>query len=96
MRKILKGFFVAVISFALTLLTVVAGAIPATISVSAEESVATYEQTNVMDDLKGSTINGKEFSLTDYNFDAFKETKVLVHLSQNKQENQCLTQHISV
>ena len=54
-----------------------AGIFPATISVSAEESVATYEQTNVMDDLKGSVINGKEFSLTDYNFDAFKETKVL-------------------
>ena len=93
MRKILKGIFTAVISFALTLLTVVAGAIPATISVSAEESVATYEQTNVMDDLKGSTINGKEFSLTDYNFDAFKETKVLSFVEycysfyQNMQDN---------
>ena len=93
MRKILKGIFTAVISFALTLLTVVAGVIPATISVSAEESVATYEQTNVMDDLKGSVINGKEFSLTDYNFDAFKETKVLSFVEycysfyQNMQDN---------
>ena len=56
MRKILKGVFTAVISFALTLLTVVAGMFPATISVLAEEGKIAYEQTNVMDDLKNSTI----------------------------------------
>ena len=92
MRKILKGIFTAVISFALTLLTVVAGVFPATISVSAEETI-TYEQTNVMDDLKGSTINGKEFSLTDYNFDAYKETQMISFVEycysfyQNMQDN---------
>ncbi len=92
MRKIFKHIFTAVISFALTLLTVVAGMFPATIAVSAEETI-TYEQTNVMDDLKGSTINGKEFSLTDYNFDAFKETQMISFVEycysfyQNMQDN---------
>ena len=92
MRKILKGIFTAVISFALTLLTVVAGIFPATISVQAEETI-TYEQTNVMDDLKGSTINGKKFSLTDYNFNAYKETQMISFVEycysfyQNMQDN---------
>lgn len=92
MRKIFKHIFTAVISFALTLLTVVAGIFPATISVQAEETI-TYEQTNVMDDLKGSTINGKEFSLTDYNFDAYKETQMISFVEycysfyQNLQDN---------
>ena len=92
MRKILKGVFTAVISFALTLLTVVAGIFPATISVQAEEKI-TYEQTNVMDDLKGSTINGKEFSLVDYNFNAYKETQMISFVEycysfyQNMQDN---------
>ncbi len=93
MRKILKGVFAAVISFALTLLTVVAGVFPATISVSAEEGEITYEQTNVMDDLKNSTINGQKFSLYAYGFNAFKETKVLSFVEYcysfqpNKQDN---------
>ena len=71
MRKIFKQIYFAVISFALTLLTVVAGVFPATISVSAQgTNEITYEHTNVMDDLKGSTVNGKEFSLLEYGFNA--------------------------
>lgn len=77
MRKIFKRIFMTAISFALTLLTVVAGVNPATISVSANESVAAYEQTNVLDDLRGSTINGKAFSISDYGFNSFEETKVI-------------------
>ena len=37
----------------------------------------TYEETNVLDDLSEMTIDGKEFSLTDYNFDETKSTQVL-------------------
>ena len=77
MRKIFKGIFTIVISFALMLMMVVAGVVPATISVSAQEHKITYEQTNVMDDLKGATINGQKFSLYAYGFNAFRETKVL-------------------
>ena len=76
MRKILKQIFTAVISFALTLITVVAGIFPATIFVTAEEGI-TYEQTDALDDLKGSIVNGKEFSLTEYAFDESKDTQVL-------------------
>ena len=94
MRKIFKQMYFAVISFALTLLTVVAGIFPATISVLAQETnEITYEHTNVMDDLKDSTVNGKEFSLLEYGFNAFKETQVLSFVEycysfyQNLQDN---------
>ena len=46
--------------------------------VSAQASTAlTFEQTDVMDDLKSSTIGGEEFDLKKYGFNAFKETQVL-------------------
>ena len=77
MRKILKGIFTAVISFALTVLTVVAGVVPATIFVKAEDTTVAYEQTNVMDDLKGSVVGGKQFTLSDYGFIASRETQVV-------------------
>jgi hypothetical protein len=77
MRKIFKRILGAVISFALAVIGTVAGVFPATLSVQADTAALTYEQTNVMDDLKGSTINGKEFSLNDYGFSALKETQVI-------------------
>lgn len=77
MKKIFKRFFCAVISFALVIIGMVAGIIPATIPVQAEESVISYEQTNVLDDLTNATINGEMFSLQNYNFDARKETQVI-------------------
>ena len=76
MKKIFKRIFSAVISFALAILGMVAGIFPATLPVQAD-SALTYEQTNVLDDLTNATIDGKPFSLTDYNFDTKKETKVL-------------------
>ena len=41
------------------------------------DAALTYEQTNVLDDLKNSTINGQPFSLEDFGFDAKKNTQVL-------------------
>ena len=76
MKKIFKRIFSAVISFALAVLGLVAGIFPATFPVQAETAL-TYEQTNVLDDLTNATIDGKPFSLTDYNFDKNKETQVL-------------------
>ena len=58
MRKIFKRILGAVISFALAVIGTVAGVFPATLSVQADTVTLTYEQTNVMDDLKLSTING--------------------------------------
>lgn len=78
MRKILKRMYLAVISFALTLMMLIAGCIPAILPAVAEgTSVGVYENTNVLEDLKGSTINGKDFSLWEYGFNAFKETQVI-------------------
>ena len=79
MTRIFKKIFCGIISFALSLWVVMAGLFPAVLpTYSAKAStVLTYEQTNVMDDLKQSTIDGKPFSLTEYSFNAFKETKVL-------------------
>ena len=93
MRKIFKRILGAVISFALAVIGTVAGVFPATLSVQADTAALTYEQTNVMDDLKSSTINGEPFSLTKYSFNAFKETQVLSFVEycysfyQNLQDN---------
>ena len=76
MKKIFKRIYSAVISFALAFFGLVAGIFPATFPVSAETAL-TYEQINVLDDLTNATIDGKQFSLTDYNFDEKKETKVI-------------------
>ena len=44
------------------------------------ESVADYEESNVLDDLKGSVINGENFSLLTYNFNPLKDTEVISFL----------------
>lgn len=44
------------------------------------ESVAEFEVNNVLDDLKNSRINGEEFTLKNYNFDATKKTQVISFL----------------
>ena len=83
----------AVCSIALSLIALVAGIFPATIPVSAKASALTFEQTNVLDDLKNAKIHGEDFSLLKYGFNAFKETQVLTFVEycysfyQNKQDN---------
>ena len=78
MARIGKKIIYAVFSFVLSLMVVIAGIFPAVLPVSAEEtSKSVYEQTNVLDDLKKSTIGDQPFDLTQYNFDEKKETKVL-------------------
>ena len=78
MARIGKKIIYALVSFVLSLMVVIAGIFPAVLTVSAEEtSKSVYEQTNVLDDLKKSTIGGQPFDLTQYNFDEKKETKVL-------------------
>ena len=78
MARIGKKILYSIFSFVLSFLVVMAGIFPAILPVSAEEtSQSVYEQTNVLDDLKKSTIGDKPFDLTDYNFDESKETKVL-------------------
>ena len=73
---IFKRMKYGLISFALVILTAVAGIFPTTVFVKAEE-VAAYEKTNVMDDLTNATVNGEPFDLEKYNFDTKKNTQVL-------------------
>lgn len=78
MARIARKILYSMLSFVLAFVVVIAGIFPAVLPVSAEEtSQSVYEQTNVLDDLKKSTIGDQEFDLTTYNFDESKETKVL-------------------
>ena len=90
MTRVFKKIFYGIISFALALWVVIAGFFPAVLPLSANaDTVISYEQTSVMDDLKQSTIDGKPFSLTDYSFNAFKETKwklIIIQLFGNSIE----------
>lgn len=43
----------------------------------AAETEKNYDKTNVLDDLKSSTSNGKAFDITDYPFDENKEVQVI-------------------
>ena len=41
------------------------------------DSVSGYDNTDVLDDLEGAIIDGKQFSISDYSFDETKELKIL-------------------
>ena len=94
MTRICKKVIYTIISFALSLWVVMAGIFPAVLPVFAKaDTTLTFEQTNVMDDLKESTIDGKAFSLTDYSFNTYKETELLSFIEycysfyEDKQDN---------
>ncbi len=78
MRGICRKWIFAILSVMFSLWVVLAGFIPATLPITAKaDTVLTYEQTNVLDDLKQSKIGGKEFSLDEFGFDTKKNTQVL-------------------
>ena len=67
MRAITKRFLYAFVTLVLCVVTVFCGQGNLSVSADAAESVqATYESTNVLNNLKGATIGGKEFDLADY------------------------------
>ena len=68
MRAITKRFLYAFVTLVLCVVTVFCGQGNLSASAAAaDESVqATYENTNVLNNLKGATIGGKEFDLADY------------------------------
>lgn len=63
---------IALIAVACTLF----GAIQPT-AVFAAESEVSFEKTNVLNDLKSSTVNGKSFDITQYPFDEGKDAQIL-------------------
>lgn len=67
MKAITKRFLYAILTAVLCLVTVICGQVTLSASADTADSVqAIYESTNVLNNLKGSTIGGKEFDLADY------------------------------
>lgn len=67
MKAITKRFLYAILTAVLCVITVICGQVTLSASADSTDSVqATYENTNVLNNLKGSTIGGKEFDLADY------------------------------
>ena len=85
MRVVCKKWIFAILSVLFSLWVVIAGVMPAKPPIQAKaDTVLSYEQTNVLDDLKNSTIGGKEFSLEDFNFSTRKKTQVLYRRRYNR------------
>ena len=67
MKAITKGFLYVILTAVLCVVTVICGQGNLSASADTADSVqAVYESTNVLNNLKGSTIGGKEFDLADY------------------------------
>lgn len=66
MRAITKRFLYALLSLVLCVVTVMCGWGNDAYAATDESVQATYESTNVLNNLKGATIGGKEFDLADY------------------------------
>lgn len=73
---IIKKSIIAILVL-LTFLVATLGASVGTMARADGEETLKFDESNVLDDLTGSTINGAPFSLLNYNFDRKKETQVL-------------------
>ena len=58
---------------------------PSWSTVARAESAAAFEQTNVVDDLAGSEIDGEPFSLEKYGFNSSRETQFCYSFYENLQ-----------
>lgn len=67
MKAITKRFLYVILAAVLCIVAVICGQVTLSASAdTAEDPQTRYEQTNVLNNLKGSTIGGKEFDLADY------------------------------
>lgn len=67
MKTLTKRFLYALLALIVCIVTVICGWGNLSAYAATDESVqATYENTNVLNNLKGATIGGKEFDLADY------------------------------
>ena len=66
MKAITKRFLYAILAAVLCLVTVLCGQSLSAFADSTDGVQAVYESTNVLNNLKGATIGGKEFDLADY------------------------------
>ena len=81
MMRINRRIITVLLSLLMVLSGKVVGVKSATFSVKAESVYSIpFENANVIDDLKGATIDGVEFNLSDYIFDNTKETRLISFL----------------
>jgi len=59
----------------LSILIIMTGVCPT--YVRADDSAVKFDESNVLDDLEDMTLDGKKFSLEEYNFDTKKDTQIL-------------------
>ena len=75
-QKIIKRFAAFVLLLLVCLCAVMGG--QGNLSASVADETAQFEQTNVMDDLENSTVDGKAFDVRDYAFDNSEEAQILM------------------
>lgn len=66
MRAIIKQFLYALLALVLCVVTVLCGQPLSAFAETVDDPQTRYEQTNVLNNLKGATVGGKEFDLADY------------------------------
>ncbi len=76
-----KKFFIRFTTIFLTLLLLTSFLFALPRKAKAEDDVSSpvvnLDESNVLDDLSGMTVDGKKFSLEDYNFDTSKKTQII-------------------
>lgn len=95
MKKLTKDFMRYFIAIILCLISVISGqlSLSAFPVYAATKDTVKFDDTYVMDDLKGATIDGKQFNIEDYSFDEKRNTGIILFTEYcysfyaNKQDN---------
>lgn len=77
-QTIMRAFFSFVLVAVLAVAMVIGGGFTAPTAYAATNDDLNIDNTNVLDDLNGSTIGGKEFNLADYPYDENSNTSHFV------------------
>ena len=80
MRKIYRRIFLSLLSFAVALNIGVVGVVSAAPIAKADNSNTPFENTYVLDDLKNSVIEGKNFNLDDYTNTETKDINLISYV----------------
>lgn len=75
-QTIMRAFFSFVLIAVLAVAMVIGGGFTAPTAYAATNDDLQFDETYVMDDLEGMTINGKPFDIADYSFDESRNTGV--------------------
>lgn len=92
-QKIVRSFFLLMLSVVFMAVTIFGGGFSAPAVYAASNDDLSFDETYVMDDLEGMTINGKAFDIADYGFDESRNTGVVLFTEYcysfyaNKQSN---------